>query len=154
MASRIKEAIFTQLLTDKYGLHSLKMDRLVAHSLTAFLTRPTVNESLSSALPRKLLRNGALTLRETPAGVVRKAAASQQHRSIAARVIKQVWPLLPQRKEGCVACAKSALDPRPATTQPPPCCLRILARKLISVGAKMQFPREREGTANCGCLAS
>ena len=119
---------------------------------------PVHPPSLPPSLPRKLLRNGVLTLRETPAGVGR------QHRSIAARVIKQVWPLLPQRKEGrneegCVRAQKVPLTQgRPATAT-----AATAASQLEDITAEVDLgswgevaisKMKRERTANCGCLAS
>ena len=99
--------------------------------LCADLNTASLGPPNRHSLPRKVLRNGALTLRlrETPAGVGERASERQTGSSSnAAQVIKQVWwPLLSPslarslkgrreapREGGKGACAKSALDPRPA----------------------------------------
>ena len=97
--------------------------------LCADLNAASLGPPNQHSLSRKVLRNGALTLRlrETPAGFAERASERQTGSSSSnavAQVIKQVWwpllspslaPSLKGRTEGGKgACAKSALDPRPA----------------------------------------
>ena len=107
--------------------------------LCADLNTASLGPPNRHSLSRKVLRNGALTLRETPAGFAERASERQTGSSSSnavAQVIKQVWwPLLSpslapskgERREGRVRAAQKVPltqgRPRPANERILTCLL-------------------------------